>query len=45
MKLIIADGRDFNDYELIRNEPDKFNSELDPDLVTMVSSGAKGLTL
>lgn len=43
MKLIIAGGRDFNDYDLIRNEADKFISELEPSSVTIVSGGAKGV--
>ncbi len=43
MKLIIAGGRDFNDYDLIRNEADKFISELDPASVIIVSGGAKGV--
>ena len=43
MKLIIAGGRDFNDYNLIRDEADKFISELNPKSVTIVSGGAKGV--
>ncbi|WP_282055666.1 DUF2493 domain-containing protein [Maribacter luteus] len=43
IKLIIAGGRDFNDYDMIKNEANKFISELNPTAVIIVSGGAKGV--
>ena len=40
MKVIIAGGRDFNDYELLKDKCDKIlNSQIE---ITIVSGGANG---
>ena len=43
MKVVIAGGRDFNDYELVKKEADIFISEIEPSEITIVSGGAKGV--
>lgn len=43
-KVIIAGGRDFNDYELLNKEASLFLSEIENgDAVQIVSGGAKGV--
>ena len=41
MKVIIAGGRDFNDYDLLKKKCDKILSEIKEDII-IVSGGAKG---
>ncbi len=43
IKLIIVGGRNFNDFDLVRNELDKLISELDCLPIIIVSGGAKGV--
>lgn len=41
MKIIIAGGREFNDYFLLKEECDKIIGDY-PDMITIVSGGARG---
>lgn len=42
MKIAIVGGRDFNDYELLKNELAKFTKENEISLNSILSGGAKG---
>ena len=42
MKIAIVGSRDFNDYELLKNELAKFTKENEISLQCIVSGGAKG---
>jgi hypothetical protein len=42
MKLAIIGSRDFDNYELLKKEVDIFLIEMDSDLDTIVSGGARG---
>lgn len=41
-RLIIAGGRDFDDYELLSRHAYEFTHSLDDDTITVISGGAKG---
>ena len=41
-KVIIAGGRDFNDYELLKKKCDYYLSNLDTDEIIIVSGAARG---
>lgn len=42
-KIIIAGGRDFNDYELLKRECDRFINFIDPKVdIEIVWGGARG---
>lgn len=40
--VIIAGGRDFNDYELLKRKCDYYLSNLDTDNIIIISGGARG---
>ena len=42
MKIAIVGGRDFNDYQFLKNELEKFINENKISLHSIVSGGAKG---
>lgn len=42
-RLIIAGGRDFNDYELVKKEADIYITEINPTEIIIISGGAKGV--
>lgn len=43
IKLIVAGGRDFNDYDLVKKEADIFISEMKLTEIILISGGAKGV--
>lgn len=42
MKIAIVGGRDFNDYEFLKKEVDKYIDENKISNITIISGGAKG---
>lgn len=43
IKLILAGGRDFNDYQLVKKEADLYILEIAPSETIVISGGAKGV--
>lgn len=44
-KVVVAGGRDFNDYELLKRKLTHFLSRFKPEEIEIVSGGAKGADL